>query len=409
MSKLAIEGGKPLRTKPFPSKKGMGKEELNLLTKVIESGFLFRYNGKMVKTFEEEFALTYGIKEAIACTSGTAAIHIALGAINPEPGDEIITSPITDLGTVIPILFQNCIPVFADVDKDTYNLKAEEIEKKITEKTRAIIVVHLFGQPAPVDKILKVARRHNLYLIEDCAQAHLASYKDRLVGTWGDIGCFSLQQSKHITTGDGGITITNNSRLAKRAKLFSDKCYSRDGSSRDPYFLGLNYRMTELQGAVALAQLKKVKGIVKRRRRVAKLLTSGLSKLKGVNPPRILEGAVSSYLLYPLTIDEKRLGRTTSNFVKALSREGIPASNSYAGGKPVYLYKIFQRKATYGKSHCPFDCPRYGKKIEYKKGLCPQAEEALKRLILLPCNEFFTQKDIEDIVRGVEKVAKHPR
>jgi len=211
----------------------------------------------------------------------------ALGMIDLDPGDEVITGPITDFGTIIPILYQNAIPVFADVDPDTFGMDPEDLERKITKKTKAVMPVHLFGNPCDKDPILEIARKHSLYVIEDCCQAYVTEYKGRWVGTLGDIGCFSLQQSKHMTCGDGGITITNNDDLAQRGRLFADKGWDRSmWGARAYFFLGLNYRMTELQAAVALAQLKKVKTVVERRQKNAALLSNMLKDIDGITPPK---------------------------------------------------------------------------------------------------------------------------
>jgi len=408
--KLAIDGGTPVRTEPLPSvgnKSGrdFGAEELANLKEVIDSGTLFRYGGKFVDRLERDFAALLGVKHAVASTSGTSAIHVAVGMVNPNPGDEIITAPITDMGSLIGIMFQNAIPVFADLDPKTYTMLPESIEARITPKTKAILVVHLFGQAADMDPILKIARKHNLMVIEDCCQAYLAEYKGRLVGTMGDIGCFSLQQSKHMTAGDGGITITNNDDLARRARLFADKGWPREPGARDYLFLGINYRMNELTGAVATAQVGKVESVVQRRRNVADAVTKGIADAPGVNLPTVREGCKHSWWLYPLTIDESVLKTDPVTFAQALSKEGIPAGVGYIG-KPIYMSPIFQETVTYGDSGCPFTCPHANPR-EYKESDCPNTLEILKNIIILPCNEFFSDKDVNDIIRGVQKVARH--
>jgi dTDP-4-amino-4,6-dideoxygalactose transaminase len=250
MEQLAIEGGAKLREKPLPSRRDVGAEEMKELVDVIFSGNMYRVGGTKVDEFEREFAKLYGVEHAVASTSGTAAIHVALGAINPDPGSEIVTGPISDIGTIIPILYQNCIPIFADIDPVTYSLDPDSVRRKITDKTVAVIAIHLFGQAANMDELVDVCKEHDLYLIEDASQAHLAEYKGKLAGTIGDLGCFSLQQSKQMTTGDGGVTITNDLDLAERAKLFADKAWPREGgwTQRGYLFLAMNYRMTELQG-----------------------------------------------------------------------------------------------------------------------------------------------------------------
>ncbi|MGB9619793.1 MAG: DegT/DnrJ/EryC1/StrS family aminotransferase, partial [Armatimonadota bacterium] len=394
MSQLAIDGGTPVRTRPLPtvgdiSGRGFGEDEIANLTDVIKTGRLFRHGGKYVQQFEKGFAQKLGVKHGIACTSGTAAIHIALGAINPDCGREIITAPITDMGTVAPILFQNCIPVFADLDPVFYTMLPESIESKINEKTAAILVVHLFGQPCDMDPILAIARKHNLPVIEDCCQAYLTQYKGRLSGTMGDIAAFSLQQSKHMTAGDGGIVVTNDDSLAERASLFSDKGWPRTGDIRDYVFLGLNYRMNELTGAVAVAQMGKVESVVERRRAAADMLTRLLADAPGVIPPRVREGCKHSWWLYPLTIDENVVPVSPVDFARALAAEGIGAGHGYIG-KPIYMSPALQEPATYGSSKCPYSCPRYGKELTYRPDDCPNTLEILRKMITIPCNEFFT-------------------
>lgn len=412
MGKLAIFGGTPVRSKPLPSvddKSGrnIGKEEFELLKAVIESGRLFRYSGGMVSSFEEEFAKFLGVKYAVASTSGTAALHIATGAAGLGPGMEILTSPITDIGTIIAILGQNAIPVFADIDPETYNVSPEDVRKRISDKTRAIIAVHLFGLPVDMDPLMELAEEKDLIVIEDCAQAYLAEYKGRLVGTIGHLGCFSLQQSKHMFTGDGGITVTNDDELARNARLFMDKGWDRSlGLPRAYVMLGFNYRMTELQGAVARAQLKKVGWVVERRRAVAESLTKRLSEIEGVSPPKVPKGCKHSYWLYPLKIELSMFNASLSDIAKAITAEGIPVGTGYIG-KPIYMAPLFTEKRGYGNSKCPWICPLYGREIDYSEGLCPKAEETLSRLLTLPCNEYFTEEDIEDIAKALEKTLSY--
>ena len=412
MEKLALFGGSPVRTKPLPtvsnkSGRNIGEEELKLLKEVVESGSLFRHSGKMVSRFEEEFAEFLGVKHAVTSTSGTAAIHVAMGAIGLGPGMEVITSPITDMGTIIPILGQNAIPVFADLDPDTYTLDPEDVRKRITDKTKAIIAVHLFGLMCDMDPLIEIAEEKGIYLIEDSAQAYLAEYKGKISGTIGNLGCFSLQQSKHMIAGDGGITVTNDDELARKARLFMDKGWDRRATGPRMYIMiGFNYRMTELQGAVALAQLKKVRWVVERRRAVAKSLTEKIKDIDGIEPPKVPKDYKHSYWLYPIKLDLSAFKATLEDFVKALRAEGIPASAGYIG-IPIYMSSIFAEKKGYAGTGCPWTCPLYGKEIIYKKGLCPQTEKILSELVTLPCNEYFTEEDIEDIASAIRKVAEY--
>lgn len=402
--KLAIYGGKPVRKKPFPERKPFGKEEIKEVTEALKSQNLFRFGGNKVENLEKEFARKYKVKYAVASTSGTAAIHIAIGAINPDPGDEIITSPITDFGTIIGILYQNAIPVFADINPETYNINPADIQRKITKRTKAIIAVHLFGNPCDMDEIMKIAKRNKLVVIEDCCQAYFTPYKGKMVGTIGDIGCFSMQQSKHLTTGDGGITITNNKKFAERMALFADKGWNRIGSGgpRTYLFLGPNYRMNELTGAVALAQLKKVEKVVEKRRILGDYLTGKIKDIPGIRPVETTPGGKHSYWVYPLKI----LDYDPKKFCKALNAEGIPCGVGYIG-KPIFICsEALYNKKTYGNSHCPFDCPKYGKEIEYKEGDCPITEQMLSKLITICINENFSKKDIVDIANAIRKVAE---
>ncbi|MBT8248408.1 MAG: DegT/DnrJ/EryC1/StrS family aminotransferase, partial [Acidimicrobiia bacterium] len=281
------------------SGRDLGTDELALLKSVIESGTLTSTKGETVKNLELEFAQMLGSPHAVACSSGSAAVHIAVAALDLEPGDEVITTPVTDMGALAPILFQGLIPVFADTDPATLNVTAETIAARITARTRAIIVTHLFGCPADMGPIMDLAARHGLPVIEDAAQAFLAESQGAMVGTVGAIGCFSFQQGKHMTSGEGGIVVTADPALARRMRLFVNKAWGYGDPAPDHYFLALNYRLTELQGAVALAQLRKLPSAVKRRRAMAERLTSRISGLDGLELPSAPDGGDHSYWRYP--------------------------------------------------------------------------------------------------------------
>jgi len=401
MEKLAVDGGAKVRTTPFPRRTPFGEEEVQLVTEAIRSQNLFQWSGHFVKDFEREFAALYGVPHAVASTSGTAAIHVAVGTVNPNPGDEIITAPITDLGTVVPILLQNAIPIFADVDH-TYTMDPKDVERKITDRTRAIIAVHLFGNACDMDALCAIARRHDLILIEDASQAHVTRYKGRHLGTIGDIGCFSMQQSKHMTTGDGGMTITSRDDLYERMWLFADKGYQRKGFGPRAYkFLAPCYRMNEQTAAVGLAQLKRVRGVVEKRIRLGALLSERLSATDGIRPAPVTEGSEHSCWLYPIWVERWE----PVPFAEALSAEGVPAGHGYIG-KPIFLCAgCCHAKDTYGDSHFPFDSPYNDRQIEYDESLCPETQRALDHTVTTPINENYTGQDIEDVAAAVEKVA----
>lgn len=406
MSKLAIHGGEKVKTTPFGTGKRFGSEELKELTEALEQQTLFYAHGQKTKKFREKFAERYGVKHCVMTSSGTASLHAALGAVGVTVGDEVVTSPITDMGSVIGILYQNAVPVFADLKLDTYNLDPASLEACITDKTKAILVVHLAGNPCDMDAIMAIAQKHGIKVVEDCAQSYLSEYKGRLAGTIGDVGCFSLNDFKHISAGDGGMVITDDNELAARLALFTDKCYYRDGSGRNPTFLAPNYRISELQSAVAIAQLGKLDWICERRNEIGDRISEGIKDLPGIYIPKITDGGKSSYWFYMFRVDEEILGISRNDFAKALSAEGIPAGAGYIP-MCVYEYDIFKNKTAYAGGNCPFDCPKYGREIEYKKGLCPNAEEILATSIRLKCNEFFTDEDVEDIIKGIKKVSEY--
>jgi len=382
-----------------------GEKELRLLREVISSGTLWGVRGTMVKRFEKEFANKYGISYCIATSSGTAAIHTALAAINPEPGDEIITTPITDMGAITPILFQNAIPIFADVDPLTLNIAAHTIKPKITKKTKAIIVTHLFGYPCDMDEIISLAKEYKIPIIEDACQAYGAEYKGKKIGTIGDIGCFSLQQGKHIATGEGGLIITNNENYAKRMRLFVNKAWGYDEPNPDHYFLALNYRMTELQGAVGIAQLEKLDIIIKRRIEMANLLTQELSHLKGITIPPIVKGAVHTYWRYTIRLEDNLIKFDITDIAKRLKEKGIHCIARYIQ-KPAFMCEIFKDKRTYGSSRCPFACPLRNDRdeIQYRPEDYPGAINGLKHILVFPWNDLYTEEHVRYIANTIKKI-----
>ena len=402
MEKLAIDGGAKVREKPFPKRAPFGEEEVALAAEAIRSQNLFAAGGHLVRDFEQAFAELYGVKYGVAATSGTASIHVAVGAVNPNPGDEIITAPITDFGSVAPILLQNCIPIFADIDR-TYNMDPDDVERKITPRTRAIIAVHLFGNACRIDALTEIAKKHGVMLIEDCSQAHATRYKERYLGTWGDIGCFSLQQSKHMTTGDGGVALTNDENLYWKMRQFVDKGYHREVvGSRYYGSLAPCYRMNELTAAVGIPQLKRVRGRVEKRMCLVRKLTKLLQGVKGVLPAVATEGSEHSGWGYPIWVEDWELKR----FAEALAAEGVPGWCGYIG-KPIYMCSdACALKKTYGDSGFPFDSPYTEREIEYTDELCPRACEALDHMIKLSLDESYSEEDISDIAGAIAKVAR---
>ncbi|HVX47629.1 MAG TPA: DegT/DnrJ/EryC1/StrS family aminotransferase [Mycobacteriales bacterium] len=412
MSELALDGGSPVRREPFPSVgsaagRTLGAEEIAAVTAVIESGQLSRVGGTEVPALERDFAELLGARHAVASSSGTSAVHLAVSAVELEPGDEVIVPPITDFGTVIGVLAQNAVPIFADVDPLTGCMTAETVERVISDRTRAVIVVHLFGGGAPIDEIVQLARPRGIRVIEDCAQAYLTrpAGGEGFAGTRADIGCFSLQQSKHITAGDGGLTVTDDPEIDRHMRLFADKGWPRETNERTHLFHGFNYRMTELQGAVARAQLKKLPGVVQSRRDNARRLHDQVKGLSGLQFP--FEVDRHSFWLLPFVVEPDILGADNKEFGKALVAEGIPVSAGYLE-RPVYLVPALVDRRVYGKSGFPFTAPPARQEIVYAPGDCPVAEDMINRtLLVMQWNEKFTDSDVDDIAAALTKVQRH--
>jgi dTDP-4-amino-4,6-dideoxygalactose transaminase len=401
---LALHGGPRAKLSPFATAKRHGEREKQLLNQVIDSDALFYFLGTKVFDFQREFARMYGRRYCIACSSGTAAVHIAVGALELSPGTEVITSAITDMGTPTGMLYQGLIPVFADVDPDTLNLDPRSVRERITGRTGAIVAVHHGGLAADVDALRGIARERGIPIVEDCAQAYGVEYKGRLAGTFTEISSFSLNHFKHISCGSGGMILTDDDRLRYVASLFVDKCYQREEKIRNPFFLAPNYQMTELQGAVALAQLERVEEIVNRRNHLGSRLSALISRIPGVVCQTIPAGSKHSYFLYLFRLDLEQLGCTSREFSQALAAEGIPnEAHMITGGRPVYLYDIFQKRSAFPGSEYPFSLT--GR--VYRAGDCPVAEDAFERWITMNFSERWSEQDIDEIAAGIRKVTEY--
>lgn len=407
MDELAINGGPKTKTTPYGTGKRFGEEEKKLLMEVIDSDMLFYVFGTKVKDMEKKISGIYGLKYANGCSSGTAAVHIALGSLFLEPGKEVITSSCTDMGSITGILYQQLIPQFADIDPETYNMDPASVEKLINKKTGAILVVHHAGLPADMDQLIAIAKKYNIPIVEDCAQAWITKYKGKFVGTFGEISTFSLNHFKHITCGSGGVVMTNRDDLEARIKLFIDKCYDRTpGAKRNPYFLAPNYQMTELQGAIAIAQLDKVQKIVDRRIYLGTRLVEGLKKIAGIIPQKIPEGSIHTFFLFVIRVDPEIIPIDINDFCKAIQAEGVNCEpKKITGGMPTYLYDIFQKKQAFIGSLIPFESKELGSNTSYPKGMCPNCEEAFEHTFNFSITEFYSEKDIDEMIAATTKVA----
>jgi perosamine synthetase len=383
------------------SGRSLGEEEIQLLAQAIHSGTLTSTKGAMVKTLEKRFAGLLGVESVHGCSSGTAAIHTAIAAIDPEPGEEIVTSPITDMGAITPILYQGAIPVFADVDPETCNVTAESIERVLSERTRAIVVTHLFGNPCRMGAIMDLARAHGIPVIEDCAQAFLSRWEDAPVGTIGDIGCFSLQQGKHITTGEGGLVTANRPDLARRMFLFINKAWGYGDANADHYFLALNYRMNELTGAVAVAQLDKLVLSVNQRIVMAERLTAALEGLPGIKPPLVEPEGVHTYWKYCLRVDRNILSGGADGLGRLLKQRGIACAPRYIQ-KPAFMCQVIRDQRTFGASRFPFTLAR-PEAVDYDPARYPGTFAALEQVLVLPWNERYTEAHVDAIAAAIHE------
>jgi dTDP-4-amino-4,6-dideoxygalactose transaminase len=400
---MSIRPPLPLPSDQDATGRTLGAEEVALVTEAVTSGTLTSTKGSFVRRLEEGFAGKLGAAHCHAASSGSTAIHAAIAALDPEPGDEIVTTAITDMGALAPILYQGAIPVFADVDPRTCNLTAPAIEAVISERTKAIVVTHLFGNPCDMTAIMAVAARHGLPVIEDCAQAFGATWDGKPVGTFGSMGCFSLQQGKHITCGEGGLVVTDDPALARRAFLFVNKAWGYGDPAPDHYFLAPNGRLSELQGAVALAQLGKLDYSVKNRVVAAERMTDLLWNLPGVDTPWVDPRAGHTYWKYCVRVDGAVIRGGAPGLAGALKKRGIASAPRYIQ-KPAFRCEVFRDQRTFGTSRWPFTLAR-PEAVDYSPERFPGTFQALEQVLVLPWTERYTSEHLEYIAASVREAA----
>lgn len=402
-AKLAIEGGEKAVTGSVVMERRWGEPELKQLQAMLQQDSLFYWQGPQTALLTERFREVCPLKYVQTCSSGTAALHIAVGAAGIGLGDEVITSPITDIGTVIGVIYQQAVPVFADLGAGTYNLDVADVERRITERTKAIIAVHLAGNPCDLDALKALADRHKLILIEDCAQAWGARYRGRPIGSVGHLACFSLQNSKHITCGDGGVVASNDERFGPLLQKFGDKGGDRQKWGGFDAF-ATNYRMSEPQAAVTAAQLTRLEAIVAQRARLGNLLTEKIADLPGLIPHQVHpdDRAVYWFYMFRLQLDALRCGR--SEFVKALVAEGAPVSGGYIK-VPLYGEPVFQQHGFFAGR---WPVKELGlTKMDFAQHKCEEAETILSTGIRVTIDEHMTEDYILGVAEAIRKVAKH--
>lgn len=404
---LALDGGQPEISTPAPPvPHRWGAAEKACLDAMLEQASLFYWNGPQTKLLTGRFQKHYPFSHVMPCSSGTAAIHIAVAAAGVKPGDEVIVPPITDMGTVIGILYQQAVPVFADLGANTYNLDPADVRRRITKKTRAIIAVHLTGNPCPLRELRDLADEHGLVLIEDCAQAWGARYDGQPVGTFGHIGCYSLNDFKHIGCGDGGIVASSDERFGEVLQKYGDKAYDRVNGTKTPAFLAPNYRISEPQSAVAAAQMERMAGIAERRNQLGMRLGSNIADIPGVQPPKIAPEAFSSFWFYLLRLEDGAFSCDRMQFVKALQAEGVLAQAGYIP-MPLYQYDAFKNHNFFGGQWPVRDLGLTN--MDYRNVSCPEAEAILESCVYLRIHQGMDEAYVDGVARALRKVAEHYR
>jgi perosamine synthetase len=392
---LAINGGSPVRETLLPyGHQSVDEADIQAVVEVLRSDWLT--TGPKVVEFEQAFAARVGAAHAVSFSSGTAALHAAAFAAGLGAGDEAITTPMTFAATANCVLYQGAIPVFADVCPDTLNLDPEQITKKLSSKTRAILPVAYAGHPADLDAIMKIASQHGLIVIEDACHALGAKYGERSTGSIADMTVFSFHPVKHITTGEGGMVTTNNPQYAETLRRFRNHGISSDARQRqsagqwhyEMVLLGFNYRLPDIACALGREQLKKLDANLARRREIAARYTAAWQEIPGILAPVTRPEATPAWHLYPIRLDMAKLTADRAQIFRALRAENIGVNVHYI---PVHLH------------------PYYRERFNYRGGEYPVAEDAYQRLISLPMFHGMTDQDVSDVVRAIEKVAGHYR
>lgn len=402
--KLAIHGGSPVIRQAPRKYNPIGVEEAQAVAEVVRSGVLSQYvgcwgddflGGPKVREFERAWGARFGVKHAVTVNSWTSGLIAAVGALGIEPGDEVIVPPWTMCASASAILHWNAIPVFADIDPETFTIDPKSIEANITPHTRAIMAVDIFGQSADITAIMEIAERHRLKIVSDCAQAPGATHNGGLAGTLAHIGGFSLNYHKHIHAGEGGIVVTNDDQLADRVRLIrnhAEAVVGDMGVTNLVNMVGHNFRLGEIESAIGLHQLRKLDGAIESRRRIAERLINGLRGLPGLCMPRIAEGNTHVYYFIGMSVDPGELGASRDAIVSALRAEGVPVNSRYQN---LHLLPLFQRKIAFGSAGFPWVDGVCRRHVDYRKGICPVAERLNDSTYLGLFNCAFEMSDSE--------------
>jgi dTDP-4-amino-4,6-dideoxygalactose transaminase len=413
---LAVLGGRPAVSRPLQSFNGIGAREREAVLKFLDGGTLLSgfhgsarptfFGGQEVRAFEAAWCERFGVGHAVTVNSATSALIAAMGAVGIGPGDEVIVPPYTMSATAMAPLFYGGIPVFADIEPEHFCLDVASVERAITPKTRAIIVVNLFGHPAELARLRQLADARGIYLVEDNAQGVLAEEGGRLAGTIGHIGIYSLNIHKHIQTGEGGVLVTEDADLARRLQLIRnhgenviDWLKVEDVTN----LVGMNIRMTELSATVGRAQLQRIDELVDRVESIAKRLSDGVGNLRGITPPAVRQGCRHTYFMWSCKLDPDLLGISRSAFANALTAEGFPNAEGYVA--PIYTLPLFQKRIAIGAHGFPFNL---SDRI-YARGDCPVTEAMHEKFLLQfqPVSWEADDEQIDMLIDAVHKVHRH--
>ena len=415
-NKLALFGGEKVINKPFVRYNPIANEEKSAAIKVIESGVLSKFlgtwspdffGGPKVQEFERLCESSFGVRHAVVVNSWTSGLIAAVGAIGVEPGDEVIVTPWTMCASATAILHWNAIPVFADIDPNTYCLDPKSIELNITPQTKAIMVVDIFGHSADMKSILNIAKKHNLKVISDTAQAPGAMYYGEYAGTLADIGGYSLNYHKHIHTGEGGILVTNSDLYADKLRLIrnhAEAVVETKGDKDLTNMVGYNFRLGEIECAIGIEQIKKLPSLIRKRQKVAERLTEGLTGLKGLQLPFVESQCTHVYYSYPMVIDIKLLNISKQKIAQALSAEGIEGVST--GYTNIHLLPMFQEKIAFGSKGFPWNSEFCKRDVDYSKGICPVAESLHddSHISIGVCQYELENSEVDLIVNAFKKV-----
>jgi len=382
------------------------------LSKFVGSWNTDFYGGPYVQEFEKKWAESVGVEYCMSVNSNTSGLYACIGACDIGPGDEVIVSPYTMTAGAIAPLIYGAVPVFADIDEDIFCLDPKSIEANISIRTKAIIVVHICGHSTDMDEVMSIAKKYNLKVIEDCAQSPMSTYKGRNVGTIGDVGVFSLNYHKHIHTGEGGMITTNNPVIAEKIQLIRNhgEAVVEGKKTKDIYnTFGFNYRMTEMEAAVGIEQLKKMPELVEKRISNANYLANKIGQLPGIIPPLVKENCRHVYYQQTFKFKKDIAGIHRNTFVDAVKaelplmklRETTPIMG-VGFAPPLYLQPIYQQRL----HKCSFNCPRYEGEVSYERGLCPVTERMYFEEVFT--HEYmrpeFTERDMDEVINAYEKV-----